>query len=80
MSFSHATHGPAQRLSCESCHTVMGRGLAQGRQVNSILAAQHFASARAQSCMTCHNGKRAFGDTDFNDCRKCHKAAGFRLG
>jgi c(7)-type cytochrome triheme protein len=80
MSFSHATHGPRQRLSCENCHTVMGQGLPQRRQVSSILAAQHFASARARSCMTCHNGQRAFGDTDFNDCKRCHKQPGFRMG
>lgn len=80
MSFSHADHGARERLSCESCHTVLAQGLPQRRQVTSTLVAQHFANARAQSCMTCHNGKRAFGDTDFNDCRKCHKGQGFRLG
>jgi c(7)-type cytochrome triheme protein len=80
VSFSHADHGPRQRLSCQSCHNVMGQGLPQGRQVSSILPAQHFSNSRAQSCITCHNGQRAFGDTDFNDCRRCHKAAGFRMG
>ena len=79
LSFSHATHGPRQSLSCERCHSVLARGLPQGRQVSSILAAQHFANPRAQSCMTCHNGRRAFGDTDFNDCRRCHKGQGFRM-
>ena len=79
LSFSHATHGPRQRLNCESCHTILGQGLPQGRQISSILAAQHFANPRAQSCMTCHNGRRAFGDTDFNDCRRCHKGQGFRM-
>jgi c(7)-type cytochrome triheme protein len=77
--FSHADHGPRQRLTCASCHVVMGRGLPQRRQVSSILPSQHFASPRAQSCMTCHNGRRAFGDTDTRDCRRCHSGPGFRM-
>ncbi|HEX8708708.1 MAG TPA: cytochrome c3 family protein [Pyrinomonadaceae bacterium] len=77
--FSHAEHGQRQRLDCDSCHTVRGGGLAQARQVTSTLAVQHFASTRAQSCMTCHNGKRAFGDMDFNDCRRCHRGQTFRM-
>ena len=80
MSFSHADHGARERLDCQSCHNVLGRGLPQSKQVSSILSAQHFANPRAQSCMTCHNGQRAFGDTDFNDCSRCHKGKGFRLG
>ncbi|MBD0371407.1 MAG: cytochrome c3 family protein [Pyrinomonadaceae bacterium] len=79
MSFSHSTHGLGQRLNCADCHSVMGRGLPQRRQVRSISPAQHFAP-RAQSCMACHNGKRAFGDTNFNDCKRCHKGQTFRMG
>jgi hypothetical protein len=33
----------------------------------------HHANARAQSCMTCHNDRRAFGGDDFADCKKCHE-------
>jgi len=78
-SFSHATHGPRQRLGCADCHNLRA-GLSQSRQVTATLVAQHFNTTRAQSCMTCHNGRRAFGDADFNDCRKCHKAQTFRMG
>ena len=79
VSFSHADHGVRQRLTCESCHNVLGRGLPQRKQVSSILPAQHFANARAQSCMTCHNGQRSFGDADTRDCKRCHKRPGFRM-
>ncbi|MBA2733234.1 MAG: hypothetical protein H0U54_10135 [Acidobacteria bacterium] len=79
VSFSHADHGSRQRLTCANCHNVKERGLAQGRQVSSILPAQHFSNPRAQSCMTCHNGRRAFGDVDTRDCRRCHKGPGFRM-
>jgi hypothetical protein len=77
--FSHADHGARKRLSCETCHKIKGRGLPQARQVSSILAAQHYASPRAQSCKTCHNDKRNFGDTGpgFTDCIRCHKGGAF---
>jgi c(7)-type cytochrome triheme protein len=78
-SFSHATHGPRQRLGCADCHNLRA-GLPQSKQVTATLVSQHFNTTRAQSCMTCHNGRRAFGDSDFNDCRKCHKSQTFRMG
>jgi hypothetical protein len=77
--FSHAEHGPREKLSCESCHTVGARGLQQGRQVTSTLPVQHFPTTRAQTCMTCHNGRRTFGETNFNDCKRCHTGPTFRL-
>ncbi|MBD0324977.1 MAG: hypothetical protein ICV68_01015 [Pyrinomonadaceae bacterium] len=78
-SFSHATHGPRQRLSCNDCHVVRA-GLPQSRQVSSPATFQHFPRNRAQSCATCHNNRRAFGEADFGDCRKCHKGQTFRMG
>jgi Cytochrome c7 and related cytochrome c len=77
--FSHADHGPRQNLNCEQCHTVGARGLAQGRQVTSTTPAQHFPQTRAQSCATCHNGQRSFGEVNFNDCKRCHTGQTFRL-
>lgn len=79
ISFSHANHGARERLTCTDCHNVGGRGLPQGRQVSSILPSQHFSSPRAQSCLTCHNGLRAFGDNQTRDCARCHKGPGFRM-
>ena len=77
--FSHAAHGARQRLSCADCHRARA-GLPQSRQVSSPLAAEHFQSARAQSCMTCHDDRRAFGDANFRDCRRCHRGQTFRGG
>ena len=78
LSFSHAKHGPRQRLECASCHTLTA-GSPQGRQVRSPTAAQHFARGNSQSCMSCHNGKRSFGgDLAFKDCQRCHAGATFR--
>jgi len=77
-SFSHAEHGARQRLNCADCHRARSN-VPQLQQVTAPRAAQHFANSRAQSCLTCHNGRRAFGDADFNDCRKCHKGQSFQM-
>lgn len=79
--FSHADHGPRERLNCDRCHDVRGRGLPQARQVSSIAPVQHLANSRAQNCVACHNGQRAFGESaNFTECARCHKRTGFRLG
>lgn len=84
-SFSHSTHGPRQSLRCDDCHQLRP-GLAQSQQVTLPRVAQHFAPGRAQSCMSCHDGRRrigaraVFGDADFNNCRLCHKRPNFRMG
>lgn len=71
VNFSHAEH-TRKGLSCNECHNVLaGRG--QGRQVTSPRPLMHHASARAQSCLTCHNDRRAFGGDDFSDCKRCHE-------
>jgi c(7)-type cytochrome triheme protein len=78
VSFSHAAHGARQGLRCDACHQVRA-GAGQGRQVTSPRPTQHFGSARAQTCMTCHNNRRAFGGDDFADCKRCHKGQTFRF-
>jgi hypothetical protein len=76
--FNHATHGARQGLNCASCHNVRP-GAPQRQQVTSTRPLQHFGSGAAQTCMTCHNGRRTFGDENFADCAKCHKGATFRM-
>jgi cytochrome c7-like protein len=71
MSSSHAKHGSGQKLNCADCHQVRA-GLPQRRQVTAPEPANHHASGRSQSCMTCHDGKRAFGGDDFSVCKRCH--------
>ena len=78
--FSHAAHTARERLTCDRCHNLQGRGLPQTRQVTSILPAQHYINPRAQSCATCHNGRqRTFGDKspNFDVCKRCHKGLKF---
>ena len=78
VSFSHATHGARQGMRCDDCHQVRA-GVGQGRQVTAPRPTQHFGSGRAQTCMTCHNNRRAFGGDDFADCKRCHKGQTFRF-
>lgn len=77
--FSHAEHGRAQRLDCANCHRL-SPGAPQSRQVSSPVPAEHFASVRRMTCLSCHNGKRSFGgDLAFKNCRRCHTASTFRM-
>jgi hypothetical protein len=76
--FSHAKHGPTQRLACADCHKVTA-GLAQSRQVSSPSPSEHFPP-RGMTCRTCHDGRRSFGgDLAFKECRRCHSGATFRM-
>lgn len=72
VNFSHAEHGARRGLSCNECHRVRA-GMPQGRQVTSPAPSQHRAPARAESCMSCHDDRRAFGGDDFSDCKRCHQ-------
>ena len=77
--FSHAKHGPGQRLGCADCHNLSA-GAQQSRQVSSPAASEHFVTTRGSTCLTCHNGKRSFGgDLSFKDCKRCHTTATFRM-
>ena len=71
--FSHKQHDRDESLSCKDCHRVRG-----GVQKNEMTAPQplnHHARAGSFSCVSCHNGKRAFGDNDFSVCTRCHKGS-----
>ena len=72
VSFSHAKHGAPQKLNCNDCHNVKA-GLPQRKQVTAPVPLNHHAPPGAESCMTCHNGKRAFGGDDFSVCKRCHQ-------
>ncbi len=69
--FSHAKHGRGASLSCNDCHRLRG-AVAQRFQVTSPQPLNHHASPNAFSCMSCHNGKKAFGGDDFSTCKRCH--------
>ncbi|MGH9968950.1 MAG: cytochrome c3 family protein [Pyrinomonadaceae bacterium] len=76
--FSHAKHGPRERLACNDCHSLTS-GAPQTRQVSSPFPAEHFPLGR-MNCLTCHNGRRAFGgDLAFKDCKRCHLGQTFRM-
>lgn len=78
LGFSHQSHYASADLGCGRCHRVIP-AQPPGRQVTSPVALNHHAPARAVSCMTCHNGKRAFGGDDFSVCKRCHTGSSWRF-
>ena len=75
VSFSHSKH---QKVTCNECHQVRA-GMPQRRQVTAPEPLNHHATGRGQSCMTCHDGKRAFGGDDFSVCKRCHTGAAWHF-
>lgn len=75
VSFSHGKH---QKITCNECHQVRA-GMPQRRQVTTPEPLNHHATGRGQSCLTCHDGKRAFGGDDFSTCRRCHTGPAWRF-
>ena len=71
LGFSHAKHDKSEGLTCNECHRVRA-GVAERVQVSAPQPLNHHASPGAFSCMSCHNGKRAFGGDDFSVCKRCH--------
>lgn len=69
--FNHSKH---QKVTCNECHQIRP-GMPQRRQVTAPTPLNHHASGRGLSCMTCHDGKRAFGGDDFIACKRCHTGA-----
>ena len=70
--FSHRKHDASENLRCVECHKVRN-------DVSSPVALNHHASPRVTSCMSCHNGKKAFGGDDFSVCTRCHTGARWRF-
>lgn len=72
--FSHAKHDRSEGLTCNECHRVRA-----GQKVTAPQPLNHHAAPRAFSCMSCHNGKRAFGGDDFSVCKRCHTGTNWRF-
>ena len=77
LNFSHAEHA-RKGMSCADCHSIRP-GRRRGDQVTSPVPAMHFAGTGVKSCAACHNDRRAFGDDNFANCRRCHEGRTFRF-
>ena len=73
--FNHREHN---EVTCRECHQILA-GMPQRRQVTQPQALNHHATGRGKSCLTCHDGKRAFGGDDFSVCKRCHTGATWRF-
>lgn len=79
--FSHADHTSRQGVSCTECHKPK-RNAPQGNQLTFPAAVQHFVRRTARggvTCASCHNDRRAFGEKNFANCKRCHTRSGFTL-
>lgn len=76
--FSHTRHDSSESLGCFDCHRVPA-DRPQRKQVTAPIPLNHHAPARGFSCMTCHNGTKAFGGDDFSVCTRCHKGSAWRF-
>jgi len=76
--FSHAKHRQPAGLTCNKCHQVRTTASLR-QQVSSPQPLNHHASGKAFSCMSCHDGKRAFGGDDFSVCSRCHQGPAWRF-
>jgi len=74
VNFKHSEHGPSRKLNCASCHSAP-----PGREMTAPLASMHFAPKGVKSCGACHDNSRAFGGTDFSDCKRCHEGGTFKF-
>jgi c(7)-type cytochrome triheme protein len=64
--FSHDYHvGPAKK-KCSECHYQIYTTRAQHKTVGMD------GMRKGKSCGACHDGKKAFGVTDKQDCKRCH--------
>jgi c(7)-type cytochrome triheme protein len=73
LGFSHAKHDRSEGLNCNECHRILQT------HVSAPQPLHHHAAPRAFSCMSCHNGKRAFGGDDFSVCKRCHTGSRWRF-
>ena len=75
--FSHAKHDRDEKLNCNDCHRV--RSGLQRNEVSKPQALNHHASPASFSCMSCHNGTKAFGGDDFSACKRCHQGTAWHF-
>lgn len=73
--FNHSEH---RGVTCNECHQIRA-GMPAQRQVTAPVPLNHHARPGSRSCMTCHNGKRAFGGDDFSVCKRCHTGTQWRF-
>ena len=72
------SHGEHNQVTCKECHQILA-GRPQRRQVTQPQPLNHHATGRGKSCLSCHDGKRAFGGDDFSVCKRCHTGTTWRF-
>jgi len=65
--FSHESHVNQHKAKCTDCHTKIFKMKKEDLKMTKA------AHGQDKHCGVCHNGKKAFSQTNDDDCAKCHK-------
>ncbi len=65
--FNGDTHGPKQGMKCSDCHP---KPFAMKKASFKMSIEDH---GKADFCGKCHDGTKAFSQSNEEDCAKCHK-------
>ena len=68
--FKGDTHGMKQGMKCNDCHPSLF-----GMKKGEFKMTQEGHADTTKGCGVCHNGEKAFSQTDPESCGKCHKAS-----
>lgn len=64
--FRHTTHVALTQNNCVTCHIQLFKLLHPERHTS------HEEMTTGKACGACHDGKKAFGITDTDNCQNCH--------
>ncbi|MEW6066980.1 MAG: c(7)-type cytochrome triheme domain-containing protein [Nitrospirota bacterium] len=68
--FNGSTHGVQQGMKCPDCHPT----LFQMKKGEYKMTKEGHGDT-TKGCGVCHNGEKAFSQTNEADCAKCHQSA-----
>jgi c(7)-type cytochrome triheme protein len=64
--FTHDAHVGKAKLKCAACHPALYKNRTQHSVVGMA------GMQKGKSCGACHDGKKAFGVVEKENCEKCH--------
>ncbi len=67
--FRHTTHAPLTGNNCLTCHPQLFKLVHPERKTS------HDEMTAGKACGACHDGKKAFGITETENCQTCHVEA-----
>jgi len=69
--FRHTTHVPLAENNCLACHNPPAPIF---KILHPVRRTSHEEMSAGKTCGACHDGKKAFGTTESENCQLCHAA------